>query len=270
MTDSSENIAKIEAVRQQAEIEVQTLGTFKVWRKGVLVEEKHWGRDISLQLLQFFITARHRHGLHKEQIIDRIWPEVDMKAGAQNFKVALHGLNKALEPDRKSRTTPRYILRQGITYQLNKEYLWVDVDALEAYIALGNQYLNDQPDLAEQAFTKAFELYGGIYLPNRLYEDWSSEERERVQVLSLGALITKAELHLTNSPQETIRLAQRALIIDPTWEEAYRLQMLAYQQKGNRPMAIKTYQQCQKVLEEEFGIDPLPATRKVYQEIIDM
>lgn len=270
MSHFSEQLSAIESAKSQAEIIVQTLGSFKVWRQDMLIEDKEWGRDTSSQLFQFFLTARHRHGLHKEQIIDRIWPEMDPKAGAQNFKVALHGLNKALEPERKSRTAPRYILRQGLSYQLNNEHLWVDVDALEAFIALGNQHLNEHPEFSEQAYAKALDLYKGIYLPNRLYEDWSSEERERVQVLSLGALITKAELMLPQSPQESIRLAQRALLIDPTWEDAYRLQMEAYQQKGNRPMAIKTYQQCQKVLDEEFGIDPLPTTRKLYQEIINM
>lgn len=261
-------MAQIATRHSQAEIVVQTLGTFNVWNQSALLEDKAWGRDSSSQLFQFFITARHRHGLHKEQIIDRIWPEMDMKAGAQNFKVALHGLNKTLEPERAPRTAPRYILRQGLSYQLHLPYFWVDVDTLEAYIALGNQYVQEAPGLAERAFAKALDLYKGIYLPNRLYEDWSSDERERVQVLSLGALITKAELLLPKAPQETIRLAQRALLIDPSWEEAYRLQMQAYLQKGNRPLAIKTYQQCQKVLDEEFGIDPLPATRKVYEEIM--
>jgi DNA-binding SARP family transcriptional activator len=270
MSTFEQAMAEIAEKRIAAEIIVQTLGTFEVWNQGILIDTKAWGRDSSSQLFQFFITARHRHGLHKEQIIDRIWPEMDMKSGSQNFKVALHGLNKALEPKREARTAPRYILRQGLSYQLNLQYFWVDVDALEAYIALGNQYLEKAPEQAEQAYAKAFDLYGGIYLPNRLYEDWSSDERERVQVLSLSALITKAELLLPKAPQETIRIAQRALLIDPSWEEAYRLQMQAYLQKGNRPMAIKTYQQCEKVLDEEFGIDPLPATRKVYQQIINI
>jgi DNA-binding SARP family transcriptional activator len=43
--------------------------------------------------------------------------------------------------------------------------------------------------------------------------------------------------------------------------------MEAYFLKGNRPMAIKTYQQCEKVLKQEFGISPLPETKKLYQKI---
>ncbi|MEL7377203.1 MAG: bacterial transcriptional activator domain-containing protein, partial [Bacteroidota bacterium] len=38
-------------------------------------------------------------------------------------------------------------------------------------------------------------------------------------------------------------------------------------EKGNRPMAIKTYKKCEEVLEEEFGIEPLPETKRLMREI---
>jgi DNA-binding SARP family transcriptional activator len=260
------SIESIKEKRQNASIHIQTLGDFQVWRDGYVVASKDWGRDKTVQLMQFFVTARHRKALHKEQIMDRLWNE-DIETGDPFFKVALHGITKVLEPNKKSHADAHYITRQGVTYQLNLKDMWIDADALEAYIALGNQSLNDDPTLAKQAYTEAIQLYEGVYLPNRLYEDWSSDERERLQVLALGAIITLSELLLPDNPLETIRLAQQALLIDPAWEDAYRLQMAAYFQKGNRPMAIKTYQQCEKVLEDEFGIEPLPETRALLKTI---
>jgi len=132
---------------------------------------------------------------------------------------------------------------------------------------IGNQCLGENPKLAILAYREAIELHHGVYLPNRLYEDWSSEERERIQVLVLGAIITLGELLLEENPMESIRLSQQALLIDTAWEDAYRIQMEAYLQKGNRPLAIKTYQQCKKVLEKEFGIEPLPETQQLLKKI---
>jgi len=66
---------------------------------------------------------------------------------------------------------------------------------------------------------------------------------------------------------ESIRLTEEALIIDPAWEDAYKIQMEAYLKKGNRPMAIKAYQRCVEVLDREFGLEPLPNTKKLYQSI---
>jgi DNA-binding SARP family transcriptional activator len=257
----------IEAKKAKASLRVQTLGSFQVERAGEVLTAKDFGRDKTVQLLQFFITARHRKALRKEQIMDRLWNE-DSDSGDPHFKVALHGITKILEPDKKSHAEAHFILRQGLTYQLNLADIWIDADAVEAYIALGNQYLNEESKTAEFAYRAAIDCYQGVYLPDRLYEDWSCDERERLQVLALGAMISLSELLLPENPMETIRLAQQALLIDTAWEDAYRLQMAAYFQKGNRPMAIKTYQQCAKVLDEEFGIEPLPETKQLLKRIM--
>jgi DNA-binding SARP family transcriptional activator len=267
MKDLPQQLAALDRKREETAIQIFTLGTFRVCREKEWLVDKDFGRDRSIQLFQYLVTARQRRALHKEQIIDRLWEDIDPDSADQTFKVALHGINKALEPDRPRRTEPKYILRQGITYQLNTEEVWIDAAALENYIALANQLIQEDQPLAIQAYRTAIELHHGIYLPERLYEDWTSAERERLQVLILGAIITLAELLLPTIPMESVRLAQQALLIDPAWEDAYRIEMQAYLAKGNRPQAIKTYRQCEEVLMEEFGVRPLPETRKLLKEI---
>ena len=268
MSALAQQIDSLIAKKEKAIILVQTLGNFQVWRAGTAITAKEWGRDKTIQLFQFLVTARHRRALHKEQIISRLWEEVNDKGGNQNFKVAMHGINKVLEPNRKSRTEPQFVVRQGVTYQLNQTDIWIDADVMEKLITIGNQTLLENTELAKQAYQEALTLYQGNYLPNRLYEDWTSAERERLQVLALGAMITLGELIVEENPLESIRLAQQALLIDNAWEDAYRLQMAAYFKKGNRPMVIKVYNQCEKVLDEEFGIPPLPETKKLLKKII--
>ncbi len=263
MSDLAEQFIILKTFQREAPIKFQTLGSFNLWRDGLKVSSKEWGRDKALQLIQYFISYRQRHALHKERVMEHLWEEGDDR----DFKVALHGVNKALEPDRASRTEPIYVQRQGITYQLDLEKVWIDVEAIEKYIALGNEALADEEDLAIKAYKAAIDLYQGMYLPNRIFEDWSSEEREKIQILILGAYVTLAELIVGENPMESVRLAQHAIAIDATWEDAYRIQMKAYIAKGNRPHAIKAYQKCADVLEEEYGIDPLPETKALLKEI---
>ena len=253
--------------RKACPIKVQTLGGFQLWVDDALIKPKEWRRDIALQLFQFLITARHRRGLHKETIMDRVWEGSDTKTGEQNFKAALHGINKVLEPNRQSRTESKYIIRQGQTYQLNLEACWIDVETIEELIAYGNNILEEDPKAAKQAYRHAIELYKGIYLPNRVYQDWSCEQRERIQMLVLGTIILLSERLVDENPLESIRLTEQALIIDSAWEDAYKIQMQAYLKKGNRPMAIKAYQRCAEILDKEFGLEPLPDTKKLYQSI---
>ena len=263
MSQVLNKLQELKSFQENAPIRIQTLGHFNVWRNNDKIETKQWGRDKTIQLLQYLISNRHRNALHKEKIMDHLWEEGDDR----DFKVAMHGINKVLEPDRPSRTEPTYMVRQGVSYQLDMEKVWIDVEALEKYIIIGNEYYGEDNAISKEAYKLAIELYQGIYLPNRVYEDWSSEEREKVQLLILGAYITLSEILLEEKPIESIRLAQNALSIDPTWEDAYRIQMQAYLAKGNRPQAIKTYQKCVDVLEEEYGIDPLPETKKLIKEI---
>jgi DNA-binding SARP family transcriptional activator len=70
-------------------------------------------------------------------------------------------------------------------------------------------------------------------------------------------------------PLESIRLTQRVLSIDSVWEDAYRIQMRAFAAQRNRPMALRTYQRCREVLAEEFGVDPLPETSELYDQILN-
>ncbi len=259
----TDKLQELKTFQENATIRIQTLGQFKLWRNTEKVDSKQWGRDKTIQLFQYLISNRQRHALHKEKIMDHLWEDGDDR----DFKVALHGINKVLEPERPSRTEPMYIVRQGVSYQLDLEKVWIDVEALEKYVIIGNESLGINNDISKTAYKYAIELYQGVYLPNRIYEDWSSEEREKIQLLILGTYITLAEILLEENPIESIRLAQNAISIDPTWEDAYRLQMQAYLIKGNRPQAIKTYQKCVAILEEEYGIDPLPETKKLIKEI---
>lgn len=266
MPSLEEQIDALLEKQAQAPLRVQTLGGFQVWSEGQPVSPKAWGREKSVQLFQFLVTMRHRKALHKEQILDRLWEE-DGDSGDQTFKVALHGVNKALEPDKKSHAEARYIGRQGPCYQLNTASVWIDADALEQFIAIGNQALPHDPELARRAYREAIGLHHGPYLPDRLYDDWSCDERERLQVLLLGSLVTLASLCLDDSPLESVRLCQQAILLDAAWEDAYRIQMEAYFRQGNRPLAIRTYQQCVHILDQEMGIAPLPETQRLFQKI---
>lgn len=263
MSAHLETLSQLLTFQENAPIRIQTLGHFNVWRGGEKVSQKEFNRDKTLQLLQYFISNRNKHYLHKEHIMEHLWEDGDDR----DFKVALHGVNKVLEPDRPARTEPKYLIRQGVSYELDKEQVWIDVEALEKYVILGNNAYNNATDIAIQAYKKAIDIYQGAYLPNRIFEDWSSEEREKSQILILGAYVTLAEMLLNENPMESIRLAQEAISIDKTWEDAYRIQMQGYITKGNRPQALKVYQKCVEVLEEEYGIDPLPQTKKLVQKI---
>ena len=258
------------AISAKVALHVQTLGGFRVWRGGDEVATTAWGREKAIHLFQFFITMRRQY-VHKEQIMDRLWPDLDMEKGDRDFKVALNSINKALEPEREPRSDPLFVKRYGLAYGIDFENVWLDTEAMELLISAGNQAtLGPKPtyEFAIACYEAAVQLYHGDYLPERRYEDWTSAERERLQLLALNTMTTLAELLLQRAPLESIRLTQRVLAIDPVWEDAYRVQMRAFVSQRNRPLALRTYQRCMEVLSDEFGVDPLPETTELYERIL--
>ncbi|MEZ4616654.1 MAG: bacterial transcriptional activator domain-containing protein [Caldilineaceae bacterium] len=147
---------------------------------------------------------------------------------------------------------------------------------MEQLITAANQIMHNgegTPRDHELAFAiacydTAIKLYHGDYLPERRYEDWTSAERERLQLLALNTMTTLANLLLPSSPLESLRLAQRVLAVDPVWEDAYRVLMRAFVTQHNRPMALRSYERCVAVLDEEFGVEPLPETTELYERIL--
>ncbi|MCB0133951.1 MAG: bacterial transcriptional activator domain-containing protein [Caldilineaceae bacterium] len=254
----------------EAPLRVQTLGGFRSWRFGEEIAPTAWGREKATHLFQFFLTLRRRY-LHKEQIVDRLWPDLDMDRGDRDFKVALNSINKALEPDRQAWSEAQFVRRHGLAYGLNLEAVWLDTEVFDLLSATGNQALLQTPpdrDLAVRCFEAAIGLYHGDFLPERRYEDWSSAERERLQVLALNTMTELAELLLEQAPLESLRLTQRVLAIDPVWEDAYRVQMRAFMSQQNRPLALRTYERCVAALAEEFDVPPLPETTALYRKIM--
>ncbi|HWI61079.1 MAG TPA: bacterial transcriptional activator domain-containing protein, partial [Symbiobacteriaceae bacterium] len=206
----------------------------------------------------------------KEQIIDLLWPEADADTAYRDFKVALNALYNALEPNRAARSGSFYILRQGTAYGLNlTSGFWLDADEFESLVSRGLALgARGQEGDASALLRQALDLYQGDFLEDAPYEDWCSEERERLQVLYLRAAEWLAQYAAREEDYEgCIRLCDRILARDHCWEEAYRLLMYSYFRLGNRPKAMRVYDKCATCLERELGVKPMAGTQQLYERI---
>jgi len=245
-------------------LRIQTLGGFRVWLGDREIEEKDWQRGKAKELFQLLIIRRHQL-LPKEAIIDTLWSDLDEKSAGRDFKVALNALNTALEPHRQARTTPFFIQRHESSYGLNLASGF-ELDAVE-FEALVKQGLEEKnPEKASQILEAGLTLYKGDYLPDRRYQDWCLEERERLQVLFLRGAERLAVLFVHKEEHDkTIHWCEKIVSKDACWEEAYRLLMYCHFRKNNRNQAMKWYQRCKDVLAKELGVSPLPQLVSMYE-----
>lgn len=244
-------------------LRIQTLGEFRVWLGDREVIEKEWQRDKAKELFQLLVTKR-KQLLQKDQIFSLLWKETDEKVATRDFKVAFNALNKVLEPNRTVRSTPFFIQRHETAYGLSLDCaIELDTAECERWILDGLEAKDQQQ--ARLYLQKGLEFYTGDYLPERRHEDWCIDERERLQVLFLRGAERLAQINLSMAElDQAIFWSEKILNKDTCWEEAYRILMQCYYQKNNRPQALKWYQKCCERLEEEIGVQPMPATEQMY------
>lgn len=251
------------------QLRVQTLGGFRVWRGEAEVAAREWQRDKARQLFQLLITERGRW-LQRDEITDRLWPDLSPEAAVRDFKVALNALNKTIEPHRTTDAPFAFVVRDGSAYRLRPEAdLWLDADAFRSACEEGLRLLAArEADAGLTQLRAGLALYRGDYLPDALYQDWTSEERERLLALYLRTADRLAgELIERGAYEEGLQLCEAILSKDICWERAYRLMMAAYVAQGNCAQALKTYNRCVDALRTELDVAPSAETRAFYRKL---
>ncbi len=250
------------------QLRVQTLGAFRAWRGAQEIGSDEWEREKARQLMQFFITYRGRL-LDRDQIVEMLWPGMDTETGHRDFKVALSTLYRVLEPERKRGAPSAYVIRDGSLYGLRSEAdLWLDAERFEHLVAEGNHLFDDDPETGMLFYRQALDLYQGDYLQACIYEDWCSEERERLLSLYLRTADRMARVLVEREAwEEIITICRSILTRDDCWEQAYRSMMVAYLHQGNRVQALRTYERCKARLRDALDIEPSPATVQIHESI---
>ena len=250
------------------QLRIQTLGPFRIWLGDEELPSKAWRRKKARQLLQLLITHRGTL-LHRDQIAEMLWPELDPDGAVRDFKIAFSAMCSVLEPNRKRNAPSAFVVRDGSRYGLREEAdIWLDTAVFEQNITIGDQLYQKDVGQAIGAYETAVALYEGDYLQAYPYENWSHEERERLRARYLHAADRLAQWHADQQQWETvISHCQTILQQDDCWENAYRLLMQAHIATGNRVQALRTFQRCEAALQAGLGVQPAPATVQLYETI---
>lgn len=246
---------------------VRTLGRFVLYRGNEEVPNREWQREKAKALFQLLLVNRKGY-IHRDQILDALWPGLDSDVASRHFKVALNAMLNVLEPDRPPRLNSFTIHRDGQLYAINpRAGLWTDADEFESLAAKAGRLAATDPAGACDLYRHALKLYRGDFLQECMYEDWATAERERLLAVYLRAAQRTAELLFDlGQLDECIAVSEQVISKDPCWEEAYRMLIRCAAQQGNRPMALRAYERCETALRSEMGIAPSRSTRAALEQ----
>jgi len=258
--------AIVAPVPQRHTLQVFTLGGFGIVAGGHSIDIGKWKRKHAVTLLKYLVTQLD-HPVHRERLIDCLWPDVDEKQGWGRLKVTMYCLRQELRANGVSDEAVKTI---DNAYLLRRDVIWVDTDVFERFVAEGQalQQLEQWSDALDR-YNEAGHLYQGDYLEEETYSDWCAEERERLHELYLEMLARTAECYVElGQYADAIHICRKALVFDPC-RENFHFILMEYLVKDGRPdLAQVQYRHCHQVLAREFGVQPLPETQRLYQKIL--
>jgi predicted ATPase/DNA-binding SARP family transcriptional activator/DNA-binding CsgD family transcriptional regulator len=239
-------------------VRIWLLGGFRVSVGPQTIEPSEWRLRKAASLVKLLALAPH-HRLHREQVMDRLWPGSGKRSASNNLRQIVHTTRKILDPVAGS----RYLQSDNDSLVLCPAgEIWVDVEAFEEAAATA------QRSKDPAAYRAALALYAGELLPEDRYEEWAQDRREVVRRSYLDLLVALAGAHEERGEHgPAVEVLRRAIAEEPTNDEAHAGLMRLYALSGQQGEALAQYGRLQDLLSREIGTEPGAAARRLHEEI---
>lgn len=195
--------------------------------------------------------------VHRERLVDELWPGVPAAAGNRSLQVAVSSLRTALG---RAGLDPATVLpRRGDAYRLelpagsaaDVRDLQIEIMCADAAAAEG-----DLPAAVRHRIA-ALALYRGELLPEDGPVEWVVGERERLAQLAAGTALTLArEQRALGRLPEAISAAQRVVQLDPWSDTAWRLLIDLHEETGDEGAASRCRERHRRIDRELAGTPP--------------
>jgi predicted ATPase/DNA-binding SARP family transcriptional activator/DNA-binding CsgD family transcriptional regulator len=244
------------------ELRIYLLGEFRVMVGSRAIAAKEWRLHKARNLLKLLALAPN-HRLHREQLLDYLWPELDLEAALNNLYRVVYSVRHVLEPSLEHLSSSIYLRFQDEIITLSPSLpLWIDVEQFEA---ARRAIIESQQPAAYQA---ALALYSGDLLPDDRYEEWAIKRREQLRRSYLSLLTELARLYIAREKYDAaIETLQKLTSEEPTLEEAHQQLMTLYITTGQRYQALRQYQHLRDILHRELDVEPSTTVQRLYHEI---
>lgn len=217
-------------------VRIRLLGEFAVDVDGERVPPEAWARRDVGALVKLLALFDGR--LHRERVIEALWPGQPVSTGAPRLHKAAHYARRAL-----GRSTALVLQHEMVTLLPDTE---VTVDVRELLGAGGSAVAHGDTAEAERALA----LYAGELLPEDPFEPWTDEPRLAVQALRLDLL----------------RLVERwaeVLEEEPADEQAHLALARAHADRGDHRAALRQFERLDRALAHELGTSPSPQAQRL-------
>ncbi|MFW6070591.1 MAG: protein kinase domain-containing protein, partial [bacterium] len=225
-------------------------------------------RRKALALLAYLAVTGRPHS--RDTLATLLWPDYDQSGARANLRRDLSRLKQSVGDELL------LIDRSQVAIDHDAGW-WLDVSAFSAGLEQAAEHRHEEQPLCDECaeqLANAVSLYtadfmAGFTLPDSpAFDDWQFFEAEGLRQELADALQQLVDWHVLKGTYEGgVEHARRWLALDPLHEAAHRRLMQLYAWAGQQAAALRQYEECVRLLDEELGVEPEEETTALYEQI---
>ena len=207
----------------------------------------------------------------REKLMSVFWPEFSQQQASANLRVTLHLLKKHL-------TGEWLDIRRHEVEMKDSSTFWVDALEFQQHVHRVNGHDPGLSTTCAQCLPlllAAIDLYRddflrGFTLPDSPeFDEWQAFHSDLFRE-NLSESLHRVVRYYTRHHQllPAIEYARRWIAFFPWSEPAHRELMRVYGLNHQRPAALQQYQECARMLQTEFGVEPEQETQDLHEAIL--
>ncbi|WP_423184661.1 AfsR/SARP family transcriptional regulator [Arthrobacter sp. NyZ413] len=245
----------------QPGLRLQICGPLVVEKDGLRLDHLLPGRQGRL-LFAYLVVNRHRQ-VPRDELAEALWRSPEPAATDARLNPLLSKLRHIFGSD---------AVNGRVTVQLHLPGAWIDLEAAVEAVHRA------ESAVAQQDWARAWgPVLLALFVAERGFlpgedAEWIDQTRNQLREIHLSALESYAAAELGIGGAEVagaVRAGRRLIALDPLRESGHRYLMQALAAQENVAEALAVYSRLSTLLREQLGVSPSPATRALYQRLLD-
>jgi DNA-binding SARP family transcriptional activator len=229
------------------------------------------GRDVEIglnkakALLAYLVVTAQAHS--RDALASLFWPELDSHRARANLRRTLHRLTHTLGVGLFQNTDDTIRISSEAT-------VWLDVQVFRQAMSACPERGTDPTPQDPNTLQSAVDLYhadflAGFTLPDSpSFDEWQFFLREELrQTLARALLVLATATQQAGELEKAIHYTRRRLALDSLHEPAHRHLMQLYALAGQHAAALRQYDECVRILDQELGVPPDEETTTLFERI---
>ena len=246
-------------------LRIKTLGGIQVELGGETIK---FSRYKALAILVYLAVTGERKS--RESLATMFWPESIQSRALANLRREIWEIKHSLGDNWME------VTRESLQ-TIPNDNLWLDITEFHDLLEKSKNHIHPRGIVCEQClsnYKEAAALFNGDFLAgfslrdSPEFDDWQYFQTVELN-REIGGIYNQLVDWYSQKQEfdEAIYYARRWLQLDELNENAHRALMRLYSAKGQRNAAIRQYQSCVQLIENQLNITPEIATTELYQMI---